>query len=746
MASEEDSTRIKMMKPGDCVRVGRNTTCEVVVRCLNISSLHCEVEIKPQSAAREPIQCSVRDLSSNGTWLLPKRDLDEVSKARKLSKGISEDLHLGDHILLLAPFHSSSKQFHFTLVEGPTPSECTLKQLPLEDESADHLTKMDTSNSKPSEVVTSPKECTPHSSEPITTPEPAGGKEGVMSSSESCRKSSPLGKPYKSSTLSSMTTNSSPCRMIGMTSSSREKSLSPTTGNKRKLGDRADGAMEMSKRKKADSGSVFSLSHNATSQVGADPTTLIEAESRPAMVPVLVRPTLKREVSMGRCPICLKLFPVTELQIHSAACQERREDSTRDIERDMAVVPEPTVNIGERDMPEAMGNEGERDMVVVPEAMGSEGERDMVVVPEAMGSEGERDMVVVPETTGSEGERDMVVVPEATGSEGERDMVVVSEATEDEDEKGVVVISDATTSEEDVRPLPRKIPKLEVVASPINAILEQCPTCLKIFPLSELITHSESCSCDWKGKTSTPKLGSATITSCALAPVVADSEPHTSHIRTPTRDISVEQCPNCFKMLPLNELIEHSVTSCALAPVVADSEPHASRIHTPTKDISVEQCPKCFKILPLNELIEHSELCVATEESEATPIGSLDETDGRTYDLEPCSSSMALRRAALRPADSPPGPSTLGATLGPSTSGATLVPSTSGATLGPSTSGATLGPSTSGATLVPSITSSSSDLEQCVHCLKDYPVEELIAHVSSCPMRDKNKVCKSEVQ
>ena len=514
------------------------------MRCPNISSLHCEVEIKPQPVLpvprREPIQCSVRDLSSNGTWLLPKRDLDEVSKARKLSKGISEDLHLGDHILLLAPFHSSSKQFRFTLVKGLIPSEYVLKQLP----ESDHPAKMDTSDSKPSQVTTNRKR--PNGllmgiSDDLTS----AGTNWKSSTAATTSTSNSLKPIIRKYSLESSSNHSSACTLSEVSPISYEgrksvisgslKSLgSLVAGDKRKLEDGAE--VQGAKGKNAEI-KKLKLSSKETSTFSVRMAT-----AEPAMRCTLLKPTLKREVSMGRCPICLKLFPVTELPIHSAACQERRE------ERDVAI------------MPEATGSEGQR--CIVPEATGSEGKRNMVVAevsptdaileqcPTCLKIFPLSEIVTHSESCYSD-KKGKTKLGSASGSKGDKDVIVVSA---DED---VVLVSDTSDDEEEVKliSVSRLIPKSHKPAAKGSPTLEQCPMCLNIMPVLELVAHSQTC----RG------------------------------------EIAMEQCPKCLKVLSVMELFAHYGTC----------------------DGEMEQCPKCLKMYRLDELIGHSELCMVPSSSSA---------------------------------------------------------------------------------------------------------------------------------
>ncbi len=128
----------KEFKAGDSLRIGRNLVCDVTVRSPWISGVHCQLETQTANSpiGDEPIiPCSVSftitDKSSNGTWLLrqhpsqneptrvaPDLALGSLMKPRKLRKGITEELSVGDCIFLLAPSHPACKEFQFTLREA----------------------------------------------------------------------------------------------------------------------------------------------------------------------------------------------------------------------------------------------------------------------------------------------------------------------------------------------------------------------------------------------------------------------------------------------------------------------------------------------------------------------------------------------------------------------------------------------------------------------------------------------------
>lgn len=100
---------------------------------------------------------------------------------------------------------------------------------------------------------------------------------------------------------------------------------------------------------------------------------------------------------------------------------------------------------------------------------------------------------------------------------------------------------------------------------------------------------------------------------------------------------------------------------------------------------SMEQCPNCLNLFPLSELVEHSELCRLSEVGDAL----FSEPDGV---IASGSESSVVDVPSFDLTSTPGG---------------------------------------------------ATDLEQCIHCLKDFSVIELIAHVNVCSKRIKPKVVYS---
>ena len=373
----------KILRVGDCVRIGRNSTCEVTIQCPNISSLHCELEVVageddggPGELSREGPSFFVRDHSSNGTWI--QRRVKEAGsesvvkdpKVVKLSKGSRESLRPGDLILLLAPTHKACGRYRLALHEGTNEEEYVVRQLPwLKAKTNGNVTK-------------------------ASSPQPSTSGKGSSDSSK---------LPEK------------------VAAEKSDDSIPP--GGKRKLETAASdvdaGSTEVKKIKTdGDSETVHDKIKDTAEPLPCPKETVTLPSTSPTA------PSLSREASQECCPICSKLFPVTELAAHSGECQ---------------------ILLG--------------------------------VNPDRVDDEA-------------------LMLPVGRTS--------------------TVTLSSPSAGDADIG-------------------TEHCPGCLKLFPLSELIAHSESC------------------THCTTPPSMSDStKPAVA------KDVSMEQCPNCFKLFPVAVLIAHS--------------------------------------------------------------------------------------------------------------------------------------------------------------------------------------------
>lgn len=139
------------------------------------------------------------------------------------------------------------------------------------------------------------------------------------------------------------------------------------------------------------------------------------------------------------------------------------------------------------------------------------------------------------------------------------------------------------------------------------------------------------------------------------------------------------------KKLCLKEPVK--LESCSrLDPTVAPP-PKAPLMSTQS---SMEQCPNCLNLFPVEELVEHSELCCSSDVDDAL----FSEPDGVIAGNK-CSAVGDVVSAAVD-------------FTGPS--------------------------------------EHHTDLEQCIHCLKDFSVIELVSHVNICSKRIKPKVYLRSLQ
>lgn len=141
MASSSDkleaSARLvsKVLHSGDSIKIGRKSSCGVMVKSCYVSGTHCKIDVtKSDSSASgeksDSLRFFVSDLSSNGTWFLKgplKAGKNGCKNAEKLGK-VRKEFFPGDRILLLAPGHAECKMYCFAVKEKG--SEYILEQLP----------------------------------------------------------------------------------------------------------------------------------------------------------------------------------------------------------------------------------------------------------------------------------------------------------------------------------------------------------------------------------------------------------------------------------------------------------------------------------------------------------------------------------------------------------------------------------------------------------------------------------------
>ena len=537
------NVRAKMLCPGDHVRIGRNQSCELVIPCPYISSVHCAVEVEKSSKlsshdSSKPLKCSVQDLSSNGTWVLKGDEEGQSSKPLKLSKGTKVDLCPGDCILLLAPQHKLCAQYRFMLQYNIAAEDVVgdgklvLVQGPQETLTTEILLSKKPRSSKMDSMVGN-------------SMSEASSEAGlhIAKRKSPCESVSREVDSYRDSKIPRLeTTSISPDHT---SSSAREIEV----GVKRKF-QIADDSTEIVKRPKI---AHEELSSSSTEKVAAT----LKVMPEPNATSATSVPSLTTEVSKERCPTYLKLFPIVELLTHCAICQETTDFS--------AIANESTTH--------------------------------------------------------------------ATEEEGDWDT------------------TDGVTKVESVVSEAYPIPLLRTEMS-----LEQCPSCLKLFPVLELVAHAEVCTRE---------------SSRVVIDIDPEVEPSTHNSFTPTS------------------------------------------MHT--VDVCMGECPSCSMLFTVCELIDHSEVCRSHRNDEA----------GTTCRPEPVavlnSSRYSLKNYS-------------GSAIAASVSES----ETSSVVVGKEVK--TKEDSTS-VHMGAAVCASGDDLEQCIHCLQDFPVTELIDHVNDCPSKDKrNKV------
>ena len=211
---------------------------------------------------------------------------------------------------------------------------------------------------------------------------------------------------------------------------------------------------------------------------------------------------------------------------------------------------------------------------------------------------------------------------------------------------------------------------------PTKISLEQCPSCLKLFPVLELMAHAEVC-----------------MRECSRPNVDISEAGIDMSMR---KDVTVSKS-------------RESEAENIVSKPIATSTPNSSVPSMPTMEVSVEECPSCLKLFPLCELVEHSEMCRSrkkTVREEVKAREPMDADSSSRYNLESYSdlaAAIATSSTVWKMRENKP----------------TSVSSKVGA-----------------ATCVGTI----AELEQCSYCLKDFPVPELIYHLKNCPDMDRNKV------
>ena len=207
-------------------------------------------------------------------------------------------------------------------------------------------------------------------------------------------------------------------------------------------------------------------------------------------------------------------------------------------------------------------------------------------------------------------------------------------------------------------------------AFPAEISVEQCPCCLKLFPVLELMAHAEVC------------MHESSVDIDGMRVDVTVSKPSISR--------------------------ESEAESVVSGPVVASTHSSLAPPSMPS-EVSTEKCPSCLKLFPLCELVEHCQLCRSrietVREEEVRAPGPMDADNSSRYNLESCTDFATATRVSRNGTSSMLGKKE-------------KLPSPVSSQVGAAACG------------------TSGELEQCLYCLQDFPVSELIHHVESCPARD----------
>lgn len=244
--------------------------------------------------------------------------------------------------------------------------------------------------------------------------------------------------------------------------------------------------------------------------------------------------------------------------------------------------------------------------------------------------------------------------------------------------------------------------------------MERCPNCWKLFPVCELPLHSPICQDSASRKNNLGTVSRAREADSVVNSSSVGRKRPATHLATVD---CMDMCPHCLDLFPLELLLSHAET-CSMASIGnsgssgsasggASVDSVAAVPVSVSRDLSLEQCPYCLELMPIAELIGHCVTCTSD-----TPSASA----GGFSDVE--TDSVVVKRARY--------------TLEPYESGAasTLFSfGDAGSSL--SRAKADLG-STSETDAHGKHTDGGDDLEQCVHCLKEFPISELVSHAASC--------------
>ena len=121
-----------------------------------------------------------------------------------------------------------------------------------------------------------------------------------------------------------------------------------------------------------------------------------------------------------------------------------------------------------------------------------------------------------------------------------------------------------------------------------------------------------------------------------------------------------------------------------------------------SRDVSLEQCPFCFKLMPLTELITHSATCRLTSAAPATSsirpsVADLSDTEEDGVVRKRAKYTLEAFEKSLK-----------------------------------SSSSASVGDAVAEEKEGRKPPDGVDELEQCVHCLKEFPISEIVRHATSC--------------
>ena len=281
-----------------------------------------------------------------------------------------------------------------------------------------------------------------------------------------------------------------------------------------------------------------------------------------------------------------------------------------------------------------------------------------------------------------------------------------------------------------VMPEPNATSATSVPSLTTEVSKERCPTCLKLFPIVELPTYCAICQETTTFSTlanentthSTEEEGDWDTTDgvTKVESVISEAYP-IPLLRT---EMSMEQCPHCSKLFPVLELVAHAEvctreSSRVVIDIDPDIEPSTHHSFTPTSmhtmDVCMEECPNCFKLFTVCELVDHCGVCRSHRNDKT----------GTTIRAEPVAVIKSSGYSLESYSDS-------------AIAASVNVTETSSVVVGKEVK---TKEDSASAHMGAAVCAGGDDLEQCVYCLQDFPVTELINHVNNCPSKDmRNKV------